>query len=174
MPLAAQAAKANGVEGAHRLRSRSRMVVSTPFRIGASQRSIVFAATSAAPAPYHGLGTAAFSTTASSAAALIETLGGLLQPPPQLSITAQGRSIVFAATPALQQPCARNALGGPLWRNRSRMPYSKCSAAFSSCSMMSMLCGHIASHAPHWMQSLARPGAACQLYCCLANSVFSV
>lgn len=72
----------NGVEGEHRLRPRSRMVASTPFRIGASQRSIAFAATSAAPAPYHGLGTAAFSTTASSAAALIETLGGLLQPPP--------------------------------------------------------------------------------------------
>lgn len=174
MPLAAQAAKVNGVEGEHRLRPRSRMVASTPFRIGASQRSIAFAATSAAPAPYHGLGTAAFSTTASSAAALIETLGGLLQPPPSSVSRLRSARSPSRRPPVPQQPCARNALGGPLGRNRSRMPYSKCSAAFPSCSMMSMLCGHIASHAPHWMQSLARPGAACQLYCCLANSVFSV
>ena len=35
-----QTAKANGIEGAHRLRSRSRMVASNPSRIAASQRSI--------------------------------------------------------------------------------------------------------------------------------------
>lgn len=158
----------NGVEGAHHLRPRSRMVASTPFRIGASQRSIAF----------RGHASHANSVSRLRDGRLLDSSLDRNIWRPSAATPAQHHGLGaldrLRGPPAPQQPCTRNALGGPLERNRSRMPYSKCSAASSSCSMISMLCGHIASHAPHWMQSLARPGAACQLYCCLANSVFSV
>ena len=163
----------NGVEGEHRLRPRSRMVTPTPFRIGASQRSIAFAATSAAPAPYHGLGTAAFSTTASSAAAFDRNTWRPSTATPSCTSRLRGDRPPSRRQPASQQPRSKRSTAFSTATDLTN-PYSKCSAAFSSCSMMLMLCGHMASQAPHWMQSLARPGAACQLYCCLANSVFSV
>lgn len=51
--------------------------------------------------------------------------------------------------------------------------YSKCSAARFNWLMISIFCGHMSSHVPHSMHSLA--GAfACQAYCPFANSRFSV
>lgn len=51
---------------------------------------------------------------------------------------------------------------------------SKCSAATSSWRMISMPCGHMASHAPQALQSEARPGTAYQEYRLFANERFSV
>lgn len=164
-----QTAKTNEVESAHRLRPRSRMAASTPFRIAASQRS---AASGSHASSASRLKDGHLLDNGHSAAAFDRNAWRPSRLPPAAhhGLGAIGRLL---DDNQLRSNLARNA------RRPSRLqpapnPYSKCSAAFSSCSMMLMLCGHMASQAPHWMQSLARPGTACQLYCCLANSVFSV
>ena len=160
----------SGVEGVHRLRPRSRMVASTPLRIAASRCS---AASDSHASSASRLKDGHLLDNSHSAAAFDRNTWRPSTATPSYTSRLSGDRPPSRRQPAPQQPRSKRSTAFSTATDLIN-PYSKCSAAFSSCSMMLMLCGHMASQAPHWMQSLARPGTACQLYCCLANSVFSV